>query len=119
MKSFSFACLAIQSVFASEDAGRWVYSYGTDPSGKTSTKIIEATGLDWTVYSYSAYDADNGYEYFRLEHELTADIKSTDKVTFELNFLVSQDKWRNKEVMMEDVVICEIVQSTQDTTFWT
>jgi len=108
MKAFSIAaCLGISSVFASEDEGRWNYST------KTTTVIWKALADGetpiWSIISYSAFDADNGIEYFRLEHELEYDIKSTDKVTFELNFLVDQDQWTNKEVIMEDVVRCQVI----------
>lgn len=53
-----------------------------------------------------------------MEHELTADIKATDEVTFEVAFTSGSDKWTNKMVMSDDGVICKVVQNTQNTLLW-
>ena len=34
----------------------------------------------------TGYEEDSGLEYFRIEHELEADVKATDEVTFEIAF---------------------------------
>lgn len=63
----------------------------------------------------SAEDLDSGLEYFRIEHELQANIKATDKVTFEVAFTVDTDPWSNKKDIANDLVTCEMEQATQDT----
>ena len=69
--------------------------------------------------TYSAHDLDKGIEYLRLEHELTANIKATDQVTFELAFTAKNDPWTNKLKLSEDVAVCKLVQSSQKKNFWT
>ena len=74
MKAFaSFASLATMAAAAS-DSGPWSYS------SSDTTTIFTSPNSDiiWKLITYSAYDEDNGKEYFRMQHELTADIKSTD-----------------------------------------
>ena len=72
----------------------------------------------WTMYTKTGYEEDTGYEYFRIQHELEADIKATDQVTFEIAFTMQNDPWTNKMIMSDDGVICKVVQSTQNTVFW-
>jgi len=62
---------------------------------------------------------DEGFEYLRLTHELTANIRPTDEVVFEIGFGSSTDPWTNKEKISEDVAICKMARSTTNTVFWT
>ena len=76
MNSFySFALLA-SAALCSEDVGLWRWST-TD-----ETTILDVTGSGhsfvWKMSSKTGYEEDTGYEYFRIEHELEADIKATD-----------------------------------------
>ena len=70
------------------------------------------------MYTKTGYEEDTGNEYFRIQHELEADIKATDQVTFEIAYTMQNDPWTNKMIMSDDGVICKVVQSTQNTIFW-
>ena len=54
----------------------------------TTTNLYKASGIVWDLTTQSVYDEDKGAEYFRMTHELTANIKSTDSVSFEIAFTV-------------------------------
>ena len=123
MKSFySFASLAVAAL-CSEDLGPWSYSYDEFANRDVKT-LFDYTdneigsGLVWKLYTYTALEYDTGNEYFRMEHELTADIKATDEVTFNVAFTSASDPWTNKMVISDDGVICKVVQSTQNTLLW-
>ena len=115
MKAFaSFASLATMAA-AATDVGPWTYS-----QADTTTIFTAPLGdVIWKLTTYSAYDEDNGYEYFRMQHELTAPIKATDQVTFEISFTTKNDPWVDKMTMSDDIAICKVVQSTQNTLLWT
>ena len=53
-----------------------------------------------------------------MEHELTANIKATDEVTFEVAFNMASDPFVNKMFMSDDGVICKVVQKTQTPLLW-
>ena len=114
MKNFySFASLAVAAL-GSEDVGLWRWS-----EIDTTTMLDKtAKGFGWTMYTKTGFEEDTGYEYFRIEHELEADIKSTDQVTFEIAYTTELDPWTNKTIMSDDGVICKVVQSTQNTVLW-
>ena len=114
MKNFySFASLAVAAL-GSEDVGLWRWS-----EVDTTTMLDKtAKGFGWTMYTKTGFEEDTGYEYFRIEHELEADIKSTDQVTFEIAYTTELDPWTNKTIMSDDGVICKVVQSTQNTVLW-
>ena len=112
--SISFASLLAAQALASRDIGPWKYS-----TGDLEVTIFDKGGMSWKIKPTSAYDLDAGVEYFRLEHRLVAPIAATDKVSFELAYTIESDPWTNKEVIAEDAVVCTLVQSTQDTRFWT
>lgn len=78
------------------------YSY----SAKTDTTLYDFGGIKWVVTSYTAFNEDTGLEYFRLEHNLDANVKATDKVTFEIAFTMQNDNWTNKTQIAEDVSVC-------------
>ena len=116
MKNFySFALLA-GAAFGSEDVGLWRWST------QDTTEMLNKTGgtktFKWTMYTKTGYEEDTGYEYFRIQHELEADIKASDEVTFEIAYTMANDPWTNKMIMSDDGVICKVVQSTQNTVFW-
>ena len=110
MKNFySFALLA-GAAFGSEDVGLWRWS-----TQDTTTMLSTTAGsrtFKWTMYTKTGYEEDTGYEYFRIEHELEADIKASDEVTFEIAYTMANDPWTNKMIMSDDGVICKVVQST-------
>ena len=76
-------------------------------------------GIVWKLRTYTAYDADDGIEYIRFENILTAPIKATDEVSFEIAFTTASDSWTNKQLMAEDSMVCKMTQSTQNTALWT
>ena len=87
--SISFAGL-IAAALAGKDIGPWTYS-----PEKTKIELYNNKGngtpevsptIIWTLTTESAFDEDAGKEYFRLRHELDAQIKPTDTVTFEIAF---------------------------------
>ena len=117
MKTFySFASTLALTALASEDVGLWRWS-DTD-----TTTILETTKgthtFVWKMYTKTGFEEDTGKEYFRIEHELVDDVKSTDQVTFEIAYTMKNDPWTNKMIMSEDGVICKVVQSTQNTLLW-
>ena len=66
----------------------------------------------WEMTVSTAYDEDYGLEYIRFKHELTANIKATDEVSFEVAFTSTNDPWTNKQVIAEDGAVCKLTQST-------
>jgi len=93
--------------------GPWSFST-TD-----SLTLYDKSDIKWVLKTYSAYDEDAGIEYFRMQHELDAQLKATDTVTFEIAFTSKSDTWTNKMVMAEDASVCTMVQSSQNTVLWT
>ena len=116
MKTFcSFASLAISAI-ASEDVGLWRWSNsGVADEVTILDKTANGHSFKWKMITKTGFEEDTGLSYFRIEHELEADIKASDEVTFEIAYIMEQDKWVNKTIMSEDGVICKVVQSTQDT----
>ena len=112
---YSFASLAILAL-ASEDVGPWRTS--TYSETKNMINDPDGTGIVWTMKTSSMYEEDTGNEYLRIEHNLTANIKATDDVIFEIGFTTGQDPWENKMSMAYDVATCKLEQSTQDSQFW-
>ena len=49
---------------------------------------------------------------------MTADIKSTDVIRFELNFISQGDPYTDRTVMAEDSAVCEVTIRASDTRFW-
>lgn len=121
---FSFAGL-IAAAFAGEDIGPWTYSkkaklvlYENGGTTGTTPTSVPST-ITWTLYTYSAFDEDAGIEYFRLQHELDAQIKGTDTVTFEIAFTSGSQYVTNKKVIAEDSAVCTMVRNVQTANFWT
>ena len=82
--------------------------------------ILEETGTStvWKIGVQSVFDEDLGYNNIQIEHRLTADIKSTDVVRFELNFISAGDPYTDRTVMAEDSAVCEVTIRASDTRFW-
>jgi len=115
--SLSSAALA-GLAYAGGDVGPWSYSTKTKLNMSSITGVTNPS-FSWSMTVWTAYDEDYGDEYLRFEHELTADIKATDEVHFEVGFRSKEDPWTNKKVIAEDGAVCKMTQSTQDTQFWT
>lgn len=98
--SFGFASLLVTFIKASVDVGPWSYSQADE------TELFNANGIVWKITTKTAYDEDAGIEYFRIQHDLDANIKATDVVTFEIAFTSKSDPWTNKLTMAEDSVVC-------------
>ena len=79
MKTFySFASLAISAI-ASEDVGLWRWSNNGVPDEKTIlNKTANGHSFKWNMITKTGFEEDTGLSYFRIQHELEADIKSTD-----------------------------------------
>ena len=75
----------------------------------------------WKIKVQSVFDEDLGYNNLQIEHDLTADIKSTDVVYFELNFTSKGDPYtdRTQDGLAEDSAACEVTINSSDTRFWT
>lgn len=119
--SFATSSLALSTaVLASEDVGKWRWSNNGEPD--TTTILAANTAgthtFEWKMLTKTGYEADTGNEYFRIEHQLEANIKATDQVTFEVAFTMKNDPWTNKMEMSDDGVVCKVVQSTQNTLLW-
>ena len=65
--ALGLAAMALQAVAVIEDAGPWNYSQ-MDPYLMYS----DAAGTVWVLQVQTAMDLDNGKEYLRLYHHLTA-----------------------------------------------
>lgn len=105
MRATSFASLAIAAM-ASKD---------TDPINRSKTEetiLFNQNNIKWTMYSETIHYLDKGIEYLRLTHELEANIRPTDQVTFEVAFTSSTDPWINKESIAEDIAICKMTQNS-------
>ena len=106
MRSTLSVSTLIALVQASEDIGPHSYSK------TTTTNLFNQNGTKWDLTTQSVYDENKGIEYFRMTHELTAPIKATDLVSFEIAFTVKNDPWTNKFKIAEDVATCSLTQST-------
>ena len=72
------------------------------------------------MYVQSAYDEDTGKEWLQIEHQLTADIKKTDSVEFEISFTSEGDPWTDRvNLIAEDSAKCTVSINTADNRFWT
>ena len=113
MKTSLSLAMVAGLALAGGDEGPWSYST------EVALLMTGTFGQEWTMTVSTAFDEDFGLEYIRFKHELTADIKATDEVTFEVGFQSTLDPWTNKKVIAEDGAVCKLTQSTQDTQFWT
>ena len=118
---YSFASLAILTL-ASEDVGPWRTSTYSETkqliNDPYDSDADSGSGIVWEIVTKSMFEEDTGNEYLRIEHTLTANIKATDDVIFEIGFTTGQDPWENKMSMAYDVATCKLEQSTQDSQFW-
>ena len=83
-------------------------------------EILNQSGTStvWKIGVQSVFDEDLGYNNLQIEHRLTADIKSTDVIRFELNFTSEGDPYTDRTVMAEDSAVCEVAIRASDTRFW-
>ena len=112
MRATCFASLAV-AAFAAVD------TVPIRRSKAVKTTLFDHGSIKWEMTSETLHYLDEGIEYLRLTHELTAPIRATDQITFEVAFTSSTDPWINKEKIAEDISICKMVQNTQKTQFWT
>jgi len=101
MRALSFATLAV-AVLASKDTAPMKKSVST------TTTMFEKGLIKWEMTAETINYLDEGFEYLRLTHVLTAPIRATDQIEFTINFTSSYDPWINKENISEDVAICKM-----------
>jgi len=103
MKTSLSVAMVAGLALAGGDVGPW-------SSSKPVTLKMTRDGFAnvWEMTVWSAFDEDFGLEYIRFKHELTADIKATDEVTFEVGFQSQNDPWTNKQVIAEDGAVCKL-----------
>lgn len=67
----------------------------------------------------SVYDNDTGYEWIEIEHMLTANIKETDTISFELAFTSKGDPWSDRiNALAYDSALCNLAINSADKRFW-
>ena len=112
MRATSFASLAVAALAATD-------TVPMRRSKATTTTLFNHNSIKWDMTTETIHKLDEGIEYLRLTHELTAPIRPTDQITFEVAFTSSTDPWINKEKIAEDISICKMVRNSQKTQFWT
>ena len=117
MKTFNLALLTAM-VSASD------YSITRTRGEPIEYKLIESTtnapsDLTWSIYVQSVYDNDTGFEWIEIEHQLTADIKLTDIIDFELAFTSEGDPYTDRiNLIAYDSATCKLTTNTADNRFW-
>ena len=117
MKTFNLALLTAM-VSASD------YSITRTLGEPIEYKLIESTtnqpsDLTWSIFVQSVYDNDTGYEWIEIEHQLTADIKLTDLIDFELAFTSEKDPYTDRiNTIAYDSGSCKLATNTADNRFW-
>jgi len=88
-----------------------------DTAPMNKSKAVETTLLDlgyttdnvkWEMISETINMLDEGFEYLRLTHILTAPIRATDQIEFAVHFHTKTDPWVNKETIAEDIAVCKL-----------
>jgi hypothetical protein len=130
MKSFALAA----SLVACASAQKTSFAEGQGVNG-TSGQQVRYSAVDaidvlknentanaaakWRIEAYGAYYEDSGDEKIQIIHKLTADIKATDVVLFELAFRPnSLPPATDTATIGEDYVRCEMSRSSTDGAFW-
>ena len=71
------------------------------------------------MHVQSIFDEDTGYEWIQIVHELEADIKSTDEVSFEIAFTSEGDPFTDRvNLIAEDSGLCTMNIDSSDNRFW-
>ena len=83
----SFASAIACVVMGSSDSGPWEYKCSSGDDCWDKQTLYNFNDVKWQLSVQTAHDEDAGVEYIRFKHELEADIKATDVVTFEIAFL--------------------------------
>jgi len=115
MKTFNLALLTA-TAYASD------YSIVRTRGPPVTYNLMDPTvtsTLSWTMNVQSVYDNDTGYEWIEIEHMLTADIKETDSISFELGFTSKEDPWSDRiNALAYDSALCNLAINSADKRFW-
>ena len=103
----SFSALAVAALAARDTAPM-------RKSAATKTELFDLgltteDNVKWEMTTETINYLDEGFEYLRLTHELTAKIRPTDEIEFMVYFQTQSDPWINKETIAEDVSVCKVI----------
>ena len=76
--------------------------------------------MTYTMTFKSLFREDDGCQYLRIQHDLTADIPADKLVEFLFKFQATRDEVIDPvNRIYKDAAICQMIQNSQDTRFWT
>jgi len=116
MKTFNLALLTA-TTYASDYS--IVRTRGPPVTYNLFSSTTVTSPIDWKMNVQSVYDNDTGYEWIEIEHMLTADIKETDSISFELGFTSLRDPWTDRvNTIAFDSALCNLAINSADKRFW-